>query len=147
MRAIRPCIVILSLRSCSPGVDVEAASHHAAFCASAVGLLAVGKNHFSRTGTVRYFADSLFARQAPRTSLAKERMANGEERSSGEKPFLWLVAEKVPLLALSAASALLTMKAQWVNGTLGGLNSYPFSMRLSGSIIGYVRYFSHASGR
>jgi protein O-mannosyl-transferase len=89
---------------------------------------------------------SLFAiRQASAANESgEERMANGEERSSGEKPFLWLVAEKVPLLALSAASALLTMKAQWVNGTLGGLNSYPFSMRLSGSIIGYVRYFSHA---
>jgi len=70
---------------------------------------------------------------------------SGEERiAKSEKPFLWLVMEKLPLLALSAGSALLTMKAQWVNGTLNGLNTYPFSVRLTGSIVGYVRYLGHA---
>jgi protein O-mannosyl-transferase len=61
-----------------------------------------------------------------------------------DKTFSWLLLEKVPLLALSAGSAYLTMKAQWANRTLGGLNSYPFSVRLSNSIVTYVRYFSHA---
>jgi tetratricopeptide (TPR) repeat protein len=61
-----------------------------------------------------------------------------------DKPLFWLVLEKVPLLALSAGSAYLTMKAQWVNGTLGGLNSYPLGVRLSNSIVTYVRYLSHA---
>jgi tetratricopeptide (TPR) repeat protein len=56
----------------------------------------------------------------------------------------WLVLEKVPLLLLSAGSAYMTMKAQWANGTLGGLNQYPFSVRLGGSIVGYVRYLWHA---
>jgi tetratricopeptide (TPR) repeat protein len=37
----------------------------------------------------------------------------------------------------------MTMKAQWVNGTLGGLNTYPFSVRLAGSIVGYAKYFEH----
>jgi len=56
----------------------------------------------------------------------------------------WLLLEKLPLLALSAGSAFLTMKAQWVNHTTGGLNKYPFSIRLSGSIVGYVQYLRNA---
>ena len=60
------------------------------------------------------------------------------------KSFSWLVLEKVPLLALSAGSAFLTMKAQWANRTLGGLNSYSFPVRISNSIVVYVRYFLHA---
>lgn len=55
----------------------------------------------------------------------------------------WLLLEKVPLLALSAGSAFLTMKAQWVNGTLGGLNSYPFIVRLGTALINYLRYLKH----
>lgn len=62
-----------------------------------------------------------------------------------ERTFTWLLLEKVPLLALSAGSAYLTMKAQWANRTLGGLNSYPFTVRLSNSIVTYVRYLSHAT--
>ena len=61
-----------------------------------------------------------------------------------DKTFSWLLLEKVPLLALSAGSAYLTMKAQWANRTLGGLNSYPFTVRLGNSIVTYVRYLSHA---
>ncbi len=78
--------------------------------------------------------------------------ATGNSALAGEAPghvlagrdFFWLVLEKVPLLALSAGSAYLTMKAQWANRTLGGLNSYPFAVRLSNSIVTYVRYLSHA---
>ena len=55
----------------------------------------------------------------------------------------WLLLEKVPLLFLSAGSAYMTMRAQWANQTLGGLNTYPFSVRLSGSIVGYAKYFQH----
>ena len=50
----------------------------------------------------------------------------------------------MPLLALSAGSAFLTMKAQWANRTLGGLNSYSFAVRVSSVIVTYVRYLSHA---
>ena len=56
----------------------------------------------------------------------------------------WLLLEKLPLLALSAGSAFLTMKAQWVNRTLGGLNTYSFPVRLSSVIVSYVRYVGHA---
>ncbi len=80
----------------------------------------------------------------------EKRRAKSEERVSGEEPvscenrFLWLLLEKVPLLALSAASALLTMKAQWANRTLGGVNTYSFAVRLSSVILSYVRYLFHA---
>ncbi len=60
------------------------------------------------------------------------------------KSFSWLLLEKLPLLALSAGSAFLTMKAQWVNRTLDGLNTYSLPVRLSSVIVTYVRYLSHA---
>ena len=60
------------------------------------------------------------------------------------KSFSWLLLEKIPLLGLSAGSAFLTMKAQWVNRTLGGLNSYSFAVRVSSVIVTYVRYLAHA---
>jgi protein O-mannosyl-transferase len=72
------------------------------------------------------------------------RMANVEQRPFGEWRFSWLLLEKVPLLALSAGSALLTMKAQWANRTLGGLNTYTFTQRAGNAIIGYTRYLRHA---
>jgi hypothetical protein len=60
------------------------------------------------------------------------------------KSFSWLLLEKLPLLALSAGSAFLTMKAQWVNHTLGGLNQYSFPVRIGNTIVVYVRYLGHA---
>ena len=60
------------------------------------------------------------------------------------KGFSWLLLEKLPLLALSAGSAFLTMKAQWANRTLGGLNQYSFPVRIGNTIVVYVRYLSHA---
>ncbi len=79
------------------------------------------------------------------------RMFQSSDTSSGVMPgrmlpgksLRWLLLEKVPLLFLSAGSAYMTMKAQWANQTLGGLNTYPFSVRLSGSIVGYAKYFQH----
>ena len=99
------------------------------------------------------FRSSPFAfRRTRDTSLSGEKsIANSERRASGEKRIAksewrlsWLLLEKVPLLALSAGSAFLTMKAQWVNHTTGGMNSYSWPMRLSGSIVGYVRYLGNA---
>ncbi len=60
------------------------------------------------------------------------------------RSFSWLLLEKLPLLALSAASALLTMEAQWVNHTVGGLNSYSFPVRLANTVVGYMQYLGHA---
>ena len=64
------------------GTDVEADGHHSPVCALAAGLLAAGQDS-SRPGRV-----------LPQAPLSK------------------LIVEKLPLLALSAASAVITMQAQ-----------------------------------
>ncbi len=61
------------------------------------------------------------------------------------KSFVWLLFEKLPLFALSAASAVLTIKAQGASGALNGtFTSYPFSVRLENAIVSYVRYIGKA---
>jgi hypothetical protein len=61
------------------------------------------------------------------------------------RSFFWLAMEKVPLLALSAASAVVTIKAQATGGAMSGpLNTYPFLMRLENAIVSYVRYLAKA---
>ena len=88
----------------------------------------------------------------------EQRIAKSEQRLSGEKrkaksgervcveqPFLFLVLEKLPLLAFSAASALLTLEAQRAGGAMGGImRAYPLSVRLDNAIVAYVRYLGHA---
>ena len=57
----------------------------------------------------------------------------------------WLIVEKLPLFLLSAASAMLTLKAQASTGALNGVfNSFPFSIRLENAIVSYVRYIGKA---
>jgi hypothetical protein len=59
--------------------------------------------------------------------------------------FSGLVAEKLPLFALSAASAVVTVKAQGTGGAMSGpLNTYPFLLRLENAIVSYVRYLGKA---
>ena len=61
------------------------------------------------------------------------------------KTFSWLVVEKLPLFALSAASAVVTVKAQGTGGAMSGpLNTYPFLLRLENAIVSYVRYIGKA---
>ncbi len=55
--------------------------------------------------------------------------------------FSWLILEKLPLLALSFGSAILTMRAQ---GQAGAMRYYPFSVRLGNAIVSYVRYIGKA---
>jgi len=58
---------------------------------------------------------------------------------------LWLLLEKLPLLALSAASAFITVKAQAAGGTMGGaVNSFSFASRLGNAVVAYVRYLGDA---
>jgi tetratricopeptide (TPR) repeat protein len=67
-----------------------------------------------------------------------------ETSSSGAIPAQkasWLVLEKLPLLALSLGSAIMTMKAQ---GAAGALRYYPLSIRLGNAIVSYVRYLGKA---
>jgi Flp pilus assembly protein TadD len=59
-----------------------------------------------------------------------------------QKSFVWLVREKLPLFALSAASAIITMKAQGFNG---GLNTdIPLSSRIANAVVSYARYLGQA---
>ncbi|MDR3746632.1 MAG: tetratricopeptide repeat protein [Acidobacteriota bacterium] len=58
------------------------------------------------------------------------------------KTFRWLVGEKVPLLALSAASAVITMRAQRLGG---GINpDVALSSRLANAVVSYARYLGQA---
>jgi protein O-mannosyl-transferase len=78
--------------------------------------------------------------------------ASGEEpatRAGAEvippRSFSWLVLEKLPLFLLSAASAVVTVKAQRSGGAMSGpLNSYAFPLRLENAIVSYVQYLAKA---
>ena len=52
-----------------------------------------------------------------------------------------LVLEKVPLLLLSAASAVVTMKAQKAGGAIQATSLF---LRLENAVISYVRYLGKA---
>ena len=61
------------------------------------------------------------------------------------RSFSWLVREKLPLFVLSAASAVITIKAQRTGGAMSGpQNTYPFLLRLENAIVSYVRYIADA---
>lgn len=61
------------------------------------------------------------------------------------KSFLWLLMEKLPLFALSAVDAVLTVKAQGSTGALNGVfTSFPFPIRLENAVVSYVRYIGKA---
>ena len=56
----------------------------------------------------------------------------------------WLVLEKLPLLVLSAASAIVTMKAQSAGLAVRALSQYSVPLRLETVVISYVRYLGKA---
>lgn len=58
--------------------------------------------------------------------------------------FLWLAVEKVPLLLLSAVSAVVTVKAQKAGDAIGSIVQYPLSARLENAIVAYARYVGKA---
>jgi protein O-mannosyl-transferase len=60
------------------------------------------------------------------------------------RSFRALVEEKLPLFAIAAASAAMTMKAQRAAGAVGSFGMYPLSVRLSNAIVSYVRYLAKA---
>jgi hypothetical protein len=77
-----------------------------------------------------------------RSALAK----NGLERGTlPQRSFSWLIGEKLPLLALCAASAFITMRAQQAAGAMYTVkNSFPLSIRLGNAIVCYARYLGKA---
>ena len=61
------------------------------------------------------------------------------------RSFSWLLVEKLPLFGFSAASAVVTIKAQGTGGAMSGpLNTYPFLLRLENAVVSYVRYIGKA---
>ena len=70
------------------------------------------------------------------------RMAGAEKTESGVmgRSFAWLVWEKVPLFALSAASAVITMRAQAEGGAVRSVREFPLAERLGNALLAYGRY-------
>jgi protein O-mannosyl-transferase len=60
------------------------------------------------------------------------------------KKFAWLVLEKIPLFALSAASAVITTKAQSMGNAVSTLAKYPLTVRLENAVFSYARYVGKA---
>ena len=60
------------------------------------------------------------------------------------RSFLQLVVEKLPLLAISAISAVITVKAQQAGSAVQSLVKFPFSLRLENAIVAYARYIAKA---
>ena len=99
----------------------EATGDYVSIFALAVGLLAARPDWRSgcgRPGGAR--------RELPRLSIG------------------WLVLEKLPLLLLSAASAVVTMKAQKAGGAVQTFSQYSLLLRLETAVISYVRYLGKA---
>ncbi len=79
------------------------------------------------------------------------RMAIQDEKSSDatepaaifpQRSFFWLVKEKLPLFALSAASAVITMRAQRLGGGINPDSS--LWTRMANAIVSYARYLEQA---
>ena len=56
----------------------------------------------------------------------------------------WLFLEKIPLILLSVASAIITMKAQHAGGAIQSLAQYSPLLRVETALIAYVRYLGKA---
>ncbi len=60
------------------------------------------------------------------------------------RPFSFLLLEKLPLLLLSAASAIVTLKAQSAAGAVKSELEYPLFVRLENAVVSYARYIGKA---
>src|SRR5262249_6082590 len=65
---------------------------------------------------------------------------NAHAFSRGGRAALYVLVEKLPLLALSAASCVITYFAQRRGGALAAAESGPISLRLENATVGVVRY-------
>jgi tetratricopeptide (TPR) repeat protein len=65
-------------------------------------------------------------------------------QSLPSQPLSWLLLEKIPFLLLSAASAVITMKAQKAGGAVQSLTQYSPLLRFETAVIAYVRYLGKA---
>ena len=63
-------------------------------------------------------------------------------RARGGRDWIPLIAEKLPLVGLAAASSAITWWVQSEQGAVAGLERYPVDVRLANSAISYVQYLS-----
>ncbi len=97
-------------------------------------LFAIRRRHASGRS-----AETQLARSEKGPS-GEERKAKSEDREpNGE--WQWLLVEKVPLLGLAVASAVLTVRAQAAGGAT---SSYGFVLRLENALVSYVQYLEKA---
>ena len=75
---------------------------------------------------------------------SKQRHFGDEQGAQGDKPFWWLVKEKIPLFVICAISGVVTLIAQKAGGAVASLQVYPFSIRLGNAIVSYARYLGKA---
>ncbi len=74
--------------------------------------------------------------------FASELPSSGKAERAPARSLPWLLLEKIPLLALSAVCAVLTV---WAQRTGGGYNPEPtLSLRLENAVVSYVRYIGRA---
>jgi Tfp pilus assembly protein PilF len=69
-----------------------------------------------------------------------QRVASVAATSSRRPAFFQLVAEKIPFLAMSAASSWITLYAQRRGGALGNPELLPLGLRIENAIYSYVAY-------
>ncbi|HXW88998.1 MAG TPA: tetratricopeptide repeat protein [Terriglobales bacterium] len=77
-----------------------------------------------------------------------QRMRLGHSEASGAPPpgliFAQLVREKIPLFVLSAASAVITLKAQVAGGAVPTMRQVPIAVRFANAAVSYARYLEKA---
>jgi tetratricopeptide (TPR) repeat protein len=67
--------------------------------------------------------------------------SNNHGSTDEPRSFLWLVAEKIPLFVLSAASALITLRAQHAGNAVRTAAEYSWALRVENALVSYVLYF------
>ena len=72
------------------------------------------------------------------------RFKTAEAAGSKARTIRRLVLEKLPLLLLSFASAIITMQAQKAGNAIRSVISYPFDLRLENALVAYSRYLAKA---
>lgn len=73
-----------------------------------------------------------------------ENFCQQQEQSIPRESWLWLCAEKLPLLALCVPSAVLTLRAQTAAGAVTSFHRYPLPIRTANAVVSYSKYLGKA---
>jgi tetratricopeptide (TPR) repeat protein len=69
-----------------------------------------------------------------------ERIRQGQSVAATSKSAIWLIAEKAPLLAMSAFLSVMTIFAQRSGGAIPTLENLPLDYRIANAFVSYVKY-------